>query len=255
MISRSLIINVVLVRSLYDSNVGASSRAMANMGVSNLILIAPQCEITYSAQQAAATGQEPLANRKAYPSWESFFASEPEGLRIAFTARDGKGRQVEEAGRVLKDLAQNDSRFQKTDSAPLPVYLIFGPEDWGLAAQDLELAHHCVSIPTYGDNSSLNLAQAVLLGLFILRTTWGGQTQNIVVRGSQSRPATTQVTFPDESLKKFLLAMGFSLDRKKTNVHTVFRRMLLRTFPTTKELRMLEIIFEQGARKLIRRDP
>ena len=56
-------INVVLVRSLYDRNIGSSSRAMANMGAHRLILVNPQCEITYEAQLAAATGQEALQKK------------------------------------------------------------------------------------------------------------------------------------------------------------------------------------------------
>ena len=35
-------IHVVLVRSIYERNVGATSRAMCNMGFKNLILIQPQ---------------------------------------------------------------------------------------------------------------------------------------------------------------------------------------------------------------------
>jgi tRNA/rRNA methyltransferase len=250
MIKRAFHPVVVLVRTLYDSNIGASSRAMANMGVQDLVLISPQCQITYAAQQAAATGQTALQTRRVYPNWDEFFAKEPDGLRIAFTARDGKGRLVQDFNEVMRDLEERDPRFQKSDASPLPVYLIFGPEDWGLSAEDLELVHHAASIPTFGDNPSLNLAQAVLLGLFMLRTRWGGEKFRIEGRGPETHFQKRDDLFPEKSLQDFLTAMGFSLENRRVNVYTVFRRLLLRTFPTAKERRILEIVFQQGARKL-----
>ncbi len=249
MIKRSFRPVVILVRSLYDSNIGASSRAMANMGVEELILIAPQCEITYAAQQAAATGQKALQTRRTYGNWDEFFKNEPEGLRIAFTARDGKGRLVQNFETTLNGLTERDPRWQK-EGETIPVYLIFGPEDWGLAAEDLEMVHHAASIPTFGENPSLNLGQAVLLGLFILRSQWGGENFKYEGRGPETHFQEREDAFPEQSLRSFLEAMGFSLENRKVNVYTVFRRLLLRTFPTEKERRILEIIFQQGTRKL-----
>jgi tRNA/rRNA methyltransferase len=245
---------VVLVRSLYDSNIGASSRAMANMGVRDLILIGPQCEITYAAQQAAATGQTALQTRRTYANWDEFFAAEPDGLRLAFTARDGKGRLVEDCATTLREIAEHDSQWQKAGPA-LPLYLIFGPEDCGLSAADLELTHRSVSIPTFGDNPSLNLAQAVLLGLFILRNEWGGEAFSYEERGSETQFQNREDLFPEKSLAQFLTAMGFSLENRRTNVYTVLRRLFLRTVPTEKERRVLEIVFQQGARKLREKAP
>ncbi|MEZ0390642.1 MAG: RNA methyltransferase [Pseudobdellovibrionaceae bacterium] len=240
---------VVLVRSIYDSNVGASSRAMANMGVHNLILIDPKCEITYSAQQAAATGQAALQNRRVYGSWKEFFASEPEGMRICFTARDGKGRQVQDFQETLQWLKAEHPQLQRESEPALPIYLIFGPEDWGLSAEDLELTHFACSIPTFGDNTSLNLAQAVLVGLFILRTTWGGEKAQL--EGQQpKRKRSADEVFPERALQTWLQEMGFDISNRRINVYTVLKRMLLHNVPNSKELRILETVLHQGIRKL-----
>lgn len=248
MIPREFHPRVVLVRTLYESNIGATSRAMANMGVKDLILIDPQCQIGLKAQKAAATGQSALQNRRVYADWNDFHKSEHEGLRLAFTARDGKGRLVEDCSTTLRGLAEKDPRFSKAGDA-LPVYLIFGPEDAGLAAEDLKSAHHAVSIPTYGDNPSLNLAQATLLALFILRTEWGGREFSLATRGEEAE-FQKSTSFPEDSLRDFLEAMGFSLANPKTNAFTVLRRLFLRTVPTQKESKLLEIVFQQGARKI-----
>lgn len=69
---------------------------MSNMGFNRLILIAPQCELGYPAQQSAATGQFALQNRVNYSSWQDFLENEPEGIKIALTARDGRGRDVKD---------------------------------------------------------------------------------------------------------------------------------------------------------------
>lgn len=239
---------VVLVRTIYDSNIGASSRAMANMGVQKLVLIDPKCEITFKAQQAAATGQSALQNRQVFASWAEFLKTMPEGIRISFTARDGKGRQVRDFQETLQWLQKEHPALQKEDEAPCPVYLIFGPEDWGLSAEDLEHSHFACSIPTFGDNTSLNLAQASLLGLFILRSTWGGERARL--EGQQPQRKAVDVSFPDQSLQIWLQEMGFDISNRRVNVYTVLRRMLLHNVPNSKEIRILETVLQQGIRKL-----
>lgn len=246
---RNIRLRVVLVRSIYESNVGATSRAMANMGVEDLILVDPKCELTFTAQQAAATGQGPLQNRKVYADWSAFHKAEPDGIRISLTARDGRGREVKDLSTTLQKIAEDHRRFKISSEDSLPVYLIFGPEDWGLSHEDLELTHFCCSIPTFGENSSLNLAQAVLLALFITRDTWGGE-QTVLDGQIRQRPDSPQNIFPAETLKTWLLEMGFNLDKPKVNVYSVLKRMMLHNVPTSKELIILETVLQQSIRKL-----
>lgn len=248
---RKIDIRVVLVRSIYERNVGATSRAMANMGFEHLILLDPKCEITYEAQQAAATGQSALQNRSVYKNWDEFFANEPRGLMIATTARDGRGRQVQDLQTTLTQYLETDPQLRKESDTPYVVHIVFGPEDAGLAAVDLEYAHACCNIPTYGTNWSLNLAQAVLLALFISRQVFGGDKTKLdgqqKPKAKQAKPAEV---FPDESLKTWLREMGFNLDKKKINVYTTLRRMMLQNIPSAKEFRVLEIVLQQSIRKL-----
>ena len=248
---RSFSVNVVLVRTIYDSNIGASSRAMANMGVDRLILIDPKTAVTTKAHQAAATGQAALKNRKEYSTWSEFYAAEPSGIRICFTARDGRGRQVRDFQETLTWLSQEhpDCQDQAANISALPVYLIFGPEDWGLSAEDLELTHFACAIPTFGDNTSLNLGQAVLLALFILRSTWGGT--KAALEGQQPpRTKEIETAFPEESLRLWLEEMGFDVSHRKISAFSVMKRMLLQNVPNEKELRILETVLFQGIRKL-----
>jgi tRNA/rRNA methyltransferase len=248
-------LTVVLVGSLYDSNVGASSRAMANMGFDRLVLVRPECEITYAAHQAAATGQNALRNHKSYQTWKSFYAEEPEGIRISLTAKDGRGRAVQDLSKTLEWIQFNEPRFQDPDLDSVPIYLIFGPENWGLSTEDLELTHFCCSIPTFGENASLNLAQAVLLTLFILRDTWGGTRTTLegaerTRLTSRSNTSATSSVFPEQTLKNWLLEMGYDLSKPKINAYTTLRRMMLHNVPTPKELIALETALQQSIRKM-----
>jgi len=240
-------IKVVLVRTIYDSNIGASSRAMANMGVDHLILIDPKTDITLKGHQAAANGQAALANRKVYASWTEFHSAEPEGIRICFTARDGKERLVQDFQTTLQWLQDEHPSLQKKEQSPVPVFLIFGPEDWGLSAEDLEQSHFACSIPTFGDNTSLNLGQAVLLALFVLRSSWGGKRSQLE---GQQPPRASSRAFPEKALQTWIQEMGFNIGNRRINAYSVLKRMLLHNVPNSKELRILEIVLHQGIRKL-----
>ncbi|UXR64147.1 RNA methyltransferase [Bdellovibrio bacteriovorus] len=244
-------VRIVLVRTIYERNVGATSRAMSNMGAEKLILIDPQCELTYEAQQAAATGQTGLQNRTVYGSWDDFLAKEPESIKVAFTARDGKGRQVRDMEEVFQDIASKSPQFQVQSEVPYVLHLIFGPEDWGLAGEDLEHANFCACIPTFGENWSLNLAQATLLGMFGLRRAWGGDRTKLDGGKIRRAPQGIEGINPEQTLKIWLEEMGFDLTRqRKINVFTVLRRMLLQNTPTKKELVILETVLQQSIRKL-----
>lgn len=248
---RDIDLRIVLVRSIYERNVGSTSRAMANMGFSQLILIGPQCEFTIESNKAAANGQYALANKKVYPTWDEFYKNEPRGLQIALSARDGRGRQVQDFASTLTEFKSSSKELTKTSPDPFVIHLLFGPEDWGLSSEDIQYANFCCSIPTFGDNSSLNLAQATLLAMHIFRTIFGGEKTELNGQQKQKllqkKPAGV---FPDESLRLWLLEMGFKLDQKKMNVFTVLRRMLLQNAPSAKEFRILEIVLQQSRRKL-----
>ena len=248
---RKLDVRIVLIKSIYERNIGATSRAMANMGFKNLILLAPQCELTFEAQQAAATGQYALKNRTVYKDWAEFFKNEPQGLMIATTARDGRGRQAQDLQTTLDYFLQTNVKVKKESDLPFVVHIVFGPEDAGLSTEDISHANFCCSIPTYGDNTSLNLAQATLLAMFITRSVFGGEKAQLE---GQQKPKALQKKeegiFPDKSLHTWLTEMGFALDKKKINVYTTLKRMLLQNTPSAKEFRVLEIVLQQSIRKL-----
>lgn len=246
----NLDLRIVLVRSLYERNVGATSRAMANMGAQQLILIAPKCEFTIESQKAAATGQSALQNKTVYSSWDEFYKFEPRGFQIATTARDGRGRQSEDLETTLKLIKDTHPTLISNSEEKIVFHLVFGPEDHGLESNDIQYANHCCSIPTYGDNTSLNLAQATLLALFIFRSVFGGTLSRLEGQQKKRTEQKKESIFPEETLKTWLQVMNFDLSQKKINVFTVLRRMLLQNSPTEKEFRILETALQQSIRRM-----
>lgn len=248
---RAIDLRIVLTRSIYERNIGATSRAMANMGFTKLILVDPKCEITLEGHQAAASGQFALQNKVVYSSWAEFYEKEPRGFQIATTARDGRGRQATDLETTLRMIEDTHPSFKKDGEEAVVFHLVFGPEDWGLSGDDIQYANHCCSLPTFGNNTSFNLAQATLMAMYIFRSVFGGD--RTVLEGQQvpkERQKKPEAVFPENSLRAWLEEMGFDLNKRKMNVFTVLRRMLLQNAPSTKEFRVLEIALQQSIRRM-----
>lgn len=237
-------ITIVLVKTIYPSNIGSAARAAANMGAQRLVLVNPQCEINSKAKQGAAGAQSMLQSHETYKSWDEFYATEGNGIRFAFTRRGGKNRQVDSFKKRLASLQQEDS-----ENFNQPLYFIFGPEDNGLAAEDIELAHYACSLPTYGSFASMNLSQAVLLSLFSFHDFIG--TKENEIDNQEFTEGFKQPTYyPEESLKNWLEAIGFDLSARRKSAYTTLRRLLLKNRPHEKDLMVLEAILQQTIRKL-----
>ncbi len=236
-----MIVDVVLVRSEYSSNVGATARAMANMGASRLILINKQCEINESARMGAAGAQRHLQELVEYSTWDEFFKVEGSGIRIAMTRRSGRQRKVLPLKETLSELSHEVVTNGR-------LYLIFGPEADGLDATDLGFVNFCCHLPTFGDFSSMNLAQAALLSLYIV------QDQFAITSQDPNTEPVAPLYFPDKVIREWLVAMGFDIDARKSSAYLTLKRLLLQNQPTRHEVQVLEAILNQNVRKLNERN-
>jgi TrmH family RNA methyltransferase len=234
-------IHAVLVRSEYSSNVGSAARALANMGGDRLILIDPKCELDERARQMAAGAQFKLQEAISYPSWQEFYAREPDGVRIALTRRGGRNRKVDPLPEKLSSLA--------AEQLPKHLYLIFGPEADGLDHEDLVLVNYACHLPIYGEFGSMNLAQAVMLTTYIARSQFPPSEMPLQVSGETDEPVLP-FYFPDELIKEWLVAMGFDVNARKASAFLTLRRLFLVNRPTRHEVQVLEAVLQQNIRKL-----
>jgi tRNA (cytidine32/uridine32-2'-O)-methyltransferase len=239
-------LHVVLVRSEHSGNVGATCRAMANMGCEHLILIDPRCPIDGEARALAAGQYQLLDRARIYSSWPEFFKAEGYGLRLGLTRRVGRERKVfslSEKLREIQSLAPEDYGDQHH------LYLIFGPEADGLDHEDLAYVNFAVHLPVFGDFASLNLSQAVLLSLFMARQTFPPQSLPEQLKGPPT-PVVQPLYFPDDLIKEWLTTMGFDLKARRSSAYLTLRRLFLQSLPTRHEIQVLEAILQQNIRKL-----
>lgn len=152
-------ITVILVRTRFPENIGMVARAMANMGVSELILVQPErWEIAKALPLATPQAEAILASAKVEETLVE--ALKPFGLALAVTARTGGWRgsayTPEQGAQKARECSRCGDR----------VALVFGPEDRGLVNEDVALCPGLITIPTAVEKSSLNLAQAALIVLY-----------------------------------------------------------------------------------------
>ncbi len=150
---------VVLVRPRFPENIGMVARACANLGCSNLIVVAPErWDLDKSAPLATHQGMELLQRAVICPDLQTALADYH--LAVGCTARLGGWRRgiltPEKAAGELAGGLRREAR----------VALVFGSEDTGLYNHELEMCTHAAHISTVPEASSLNLAQAVLLMLY-----------------------------------------------------------------------------------------
>jgi len=145
---------VVLCRPRYPENIGAAARAMRNMGLRDLILVAPRDPDPRRVYKMATHAAADVA-RQALVLDDLASALAPFQYVVGTTARFGSHRRTV---RQPRDVARQVAAL----SGQNRVALVFGPEDSGLTNEDVRLCHTLVTIPT-ADFSSLNLAQAVMV--------------------------------------------------------------------------------------------
>jgi len=148
-------ISVVLYKPKYAGNVGSVARAAKNMGVKSLVIVGK-----------ADYDREAMVQRSTHLAADvldaiTYCETIEEALGnfqyiVGTTARLGKARGPFVTPRAAAQTIAGLS--QKNDIA-----LLFGPEDTGLANDQLRLCHSVVHIPTSREFSSLNLSQAVLI--------------------------------------------------------------------------------------------
>jgi tRNA/rRNA methyltransferase len=153
---------VVLCRPKFPENVGAAARACANMGCSELVVVAPQRFTEDWERQAMA-----LATPKGAPilrhmrmEQDLVAALAPYTTVYGTTARTGGWRKG------IQTPAQAASGMVETLREGGSVAVVFGSEDRGLTNAEIEICGQLLTIPTADDASSLNLAQAVLVVLY-----------------------------------------------------------------------------------------
>ena len=148
-------ISIILYKPKYAGNIGSVARAAKNMGITHLVVVG-----------SADYDREEMQQRSTHLAADvldsiTYCDSVEEALGgfnyiVGTTARQGKARgpfvSPRAAARTIAGLSIKNK-----------VALLFGPEDTGLANDQLRLCHSVVTIPTSREFTSLNLSHAVMI--------------------------------------------------------------------------------------------
>ena len=153
---------IVLVEPTHPGNIGAAARAMKTMGISQLYLVNPQCELDQRAIQMAAGADDLLESACTV----EVLPRALRGVEYAF-ATSARQRSLEWPLCSPRECAEQASTLMGSAT----VAFVFGREHAGLTNDELAVCQSHVYINSNAAFSSLNLAAAVQVICYELRAT------------------------------------------------------------------------------------
>ncbi len=222
----------VLVEPQDVDNVGATMRAMMNMGLARLRLVRPAPFDTARLPVIAHRSQSLV---EAVETFDTLAAALADTVyTVGCTARRRSDPRP-----VLSP--REAARLTLDRLADGPVAFLFGREDTGLANADLDACHALLTIPTDPAYPSLNLAQAVLVVAYELRlaatASDHGSERRVTGRATG---AETEAMFG--ALADGLRAADFLVPSRATATIRALRALLLRAEPTREEAQLMTAI-------------
>ena len=204
-------IRIVLVEPSHPGNIGAVARAMKNMGLEQLVLVAPR-QFPHSEAIARASGADDvLAKARIVQTVTEALAGC--GFIVATTSRtrDQYFRVAD-----VRDAAQRVLQ----ESRRSPTAVLFGAERAGLTNEQLEAAHLLIRIPASDTYPSLNLAMAVHIVAYELYRARGVQIETAPAAGPLAEPVEMERLY--EHLAQVLEEIDFR-DRTQGGTHLMAR--------------------------------
>jgi tRNA/rRNA methyltransferase len=225
-------IAVVLVEPQIPENIGSTARAVHNMGVGGLVLVNPKnCDLSRILKTATGPSIEVVEQMKVHDDLPAAIGTFQ--YVVGTTARTGARRPaLTNPRRLARDLIAL-SRNNRTA-------VLFGPEDRGLSNDHLRYCHTITSIPT-SDFSSLNLAHAVMIICYELRTASHEPVSTVPPRLANK----FELEGMYEHLKEVLTKIGFVNPQNPEHWMLNVRRFLSRMPLRAREVRIVRGICRQ----------
>ncbi|EIY4766037.1 tRNA (cytosine(32)/uridine(32)-2'-O)-methyltransferase TrmJ [Vibrio cholerae] len=239
-------VKVVLVGTTHSGNIGSAARAMKVMGLSQMVLVDPQCQVDAQAIALAAGASEIALNAQIYPTLKAAVADC--GLVVGTSARsrtlEWPMLEPRECGEKLISEANQHS-----------VAMVFGRERTGLTNDELQLCHYHVCVPANPEYSSLNLAMAVQLLSYEVRMAYLALQQS-------SQSSTLQEEYPrHQELERFyahleqvIMQTEFISAQQPGQVMNKLRRMFTRARPEAQEINILRGILTSVQKSISRKE-
>jgi TrmH family RNA methyltransferase len=222
-------IRIVLVDTSHPGNIGASARAMMNMGLDALVLVRPQSHPDPKAVARASGGAGLLASARVVATVDEAIGNC--GLVLGTTSRARSANW-----RVLDARAGAAELAGATSARPAAV--LFGGERNGLANEELARCHALIRIPAAVEYGSLNLAQAVQIVCYeILMATRQPDASTADRAPDIATPKEMQALHAH--LDQVLRSSGFMHDGNAGQLGARLERLFARALPDDGEVRIL----------------
>lgn len=225
-------IRIVLVNTTHPGNIGAVARAMKNMGLRDLYLVAPKHYPHEDSVFRAANALDVLDRAVVVPTFEEAIADC--GLVIGSSARE---RAIPWPLLGARGATQQAVR----ETAKHKVAMVFGREDRGLTNEELQRCQLHINIPSNPEYSSLNVAMAVQVVAYELRMAAMSEDKPIDIMADWDVPFAggQDVERFFTHLEQTLSEMGFLKADAPKQTSARLRRMFQRTRLDVMEIQML----------------
>ena len=237
-------IRIVLVGTQHPGNIGSAARAMKTMGLSQLVLVAPQRYPDPEAIALAAGADDILSQARVVATLADALADCT--YVIGTSARARTVSLPEFTPRVAAEQLLVKSQQS-------PVALLFGPERTGLLNQDLQLCHACVLIPSNPEYPSLNLAAAVQILSYEIRlqSVQFNAAPPIALSADSEPPASfEQMERLFAHLIEFMDDVDFHKGKPAEMVIQRIRRLFLKANLDEREIKILRGLLADAQRML-----
>ena len=233
-------LRIVLIGTTHPGNIGASARAMKNMGLQQLWLVRPKLFPHAEATARASGADDLLAAARVCDDLDQALA----GCRLVVGAsarlRSLRWPQLDprQCGRrLIPEAAQGE------------VALLFGRESSGLSNAELDRCHYLVHIPANPDYSSLNLAQAVQVLCYELRMASLEQAGSAA--GGEPREVADAAAMEGlfGHLQQTMEQLGFANPEQSTTLQRRLRRLFLRARPDQDEVNILRGLLSAAGKR------
>jgi tRNA (cytidine32/uridine32-2'-O)-methyltransferase len=236
-------IRIVLVGTQHPGNIGSAARAMKTMGLSRLVLVAPERTPDAESYALAAGADDVLAAAITHDNLAEAIAD----CRVVMgcTARSRRIALEELEPRAAASRAVTEA------AGGAEVALVFGRERTGLTNDEYELCHAAVHIPANPHYSSLNLAMAVqVLSYEVRMAALAMMPAAALTDDERAEPSVSHAEMEGffAQLAETLDAIDFHKGRAPESAMRKLRRLFLRAQPDAREVRILRGVLADAQR-------
>lgn len=236
-------IRIVLVGTQHPGNLGSAARAMRTMGLTRMVLVAPEKAPNLDTAAMAAGAEALVMDAPVFATLEEAVADCR--LVLGCTARSRRIALEELLPREAAERAVEASR------AGGNVALVFGRERTGLDNHELQLCHAAVHIPSDPEFSSLNLAAAVQVLAYETRMALlGAEEAKPANAADHVEPPASHAELEGffSQLSDTLAAIDFHKGRTPESAERKLRRIFLRADMNVREVRLMRGVLADAQR-------